>query len=382
VDHSVANSIGRPSGHKTLGRLLVVSHPCVLAVNQAVYAELTFRGWEITVVVPNRWKHEFTGRWFPPEVDARLQGRLVPLPVLLPGQPQRHIYLAGARRLLKRHRPEIVFVEEESFSLPAIQWCRAAFSAGVPFGVHQDENLDRLLPRLIRATRSWILSRAALVAARSPEAEKLARSWGAAGDVRVIPHAVPAWGRVAPRDGRPFTIGFAGRLVAEKGIEDLMGATRSLSPGFRLLFVGDGPLRDRLAQTSLQGGEIEIVTGVRYEDMPSLYAEMDILVLPSRTTRTWKEQFGRVLVEALWCGVPVIGSDSGAIPWVIETSGGGLVYSEGNVGELAGHLEALRLVANRQELGRAGRDGVERHFGVESVAECMDFALRDALAAG
>ncbi len=54
-----------------------------------------------------------------------------------------------------------------------------------------------------------------------------------------------------------------------------------------------------------------------------------MLALPSRTTPTWKEQFGRVIVEALWCGVPVVGSDSGEIPWLIELTGGGLTFPEG-----------------------------------------------------
>ena len=64
--------------------------------------------------------------------------------------------------------------------------------------------------------------------------------------------------------------------------------------------------------------------------MAAGYAQLDVLVLPSHTTPTWKEQFGRVIVEALWCGVPVVGSDSGEIPWLIELTGGGLVFPEGD----------------------------------------------------
>jgi glycosyltransferase involved in cell wall biosynthesis len=58
--------------------------------------------------------------------------------------------------------------------------------------------------------------------------------------------------------------------------------------------------------------------------MRDAYAEMDVLVLPSRTTSRWAEQFGRVLIEALWCGVLVVGS--GEIPWIVETTGGGRVF--------------------------------------------------------
>ena len=69
--------------------------------------------------------------------------------------------------------------------------------------------------------------------------------------------------------------------------------------------------------------------------MAAGYAQLDVLVLPSHTTPTWKEQFGRVIVEALWCGVPVVGSDSGEIPWLIGLTGGGLVFPEGDSEALA-----------------------------------------------
>ena len=49
--------------------------------------------------------------------------------------------------------------------------------------------------------------------------------------------------------------------------------------------------------------------------------KLHALVLPSRTTPRWKEQFGRVLIEAMACGVPPVGSDSGEIPHVIDDAG-------------------------------------------------------------
>jgi glycosyltransferase involved in cell wall biosynthesis len=67
--------------------------------------------------------------------------------------------------------------------------------------------------------------------------------------------------------------------------------------------------------------------------------QFDALVLPSRTTANWKEQFGRVLIEAMSCGVPVIGSSSGEIPHVIGD--GGLVFAEGDSQALANHVHYL-----------------------------------------
>jgi glycosyltransferase involved in cell wall biosynthesis len=105
---------------------------------------------------------------------------------------------------------------------------------------------------------------------------------------------------------------------------------------------------------------------------------MDVLVLPSRTTPTWAEQFGRVLVEALWCGVPVVGSDSGEIPWVIETTGGGLVFPEGDVATLAETLAQLRREPElREQLARTGRASVEALFGVQAVGQRLESVMRE-----
>ena len=67
---------------------------------------------------------------------------------------------------------------------------------------------------------------------------------------------------------------------------------------------------------------------------------LDILVLPSLTTRTWKEQFGRVLVEGMAAGCVIIGSDSGAIPEVIGDAG--IIVPEGNPEALADAIVRVR----------------------------------------
>src|SRR5690606_7251059 len=89
---------------------------------------------------------------------------------------------------------------------------------------------------------------------------------------------------------------------------------------------------------------------------------------PSRTTRTWKEQFGRVLVEAMACGVPVIGSNSGEIPHVVGEAG--LIFAEDDVATLRAHLQRLiDSPAERMHLGKLGRERVLAHFTMASVAE-------------
>ena len=114
--------------------------------------------------------------------------------------------------------------------------------------------------------------------------------------------------------------------------------------------------------------------------MAAAYAQLDVLALPSRTTPTWKEQFGRVIVEALWCGVPVVGSDSGEIPWLIELTGGGLTFPEGNPTQLAARLSELRASPElRRRLTRSGRAAVERLFSVPAASDAFERLLVGAL---
>jgi glycosyltransferase involved in cell wall biosynthesis len=102
-------------------------------------------------------------------------------------------------------------------------------------------------------------------------------------------------------------------------------------------------------------------------------AALDCLVLPSRTTARWKEQFGRVLVEAMACGVPVVGSSSGEIPRVIGDAGA--VVPEGDAGALTRAVRALADdPAECAALGARGRARVLRDFTQEQiVADTLGF---------
>ncbi|MHB8185472.1 MAG: glycosyltransferase [Dermatophilaceae bacterium] len=262
--------------------------------------------------------------------------------------------------------------------MPAAQWGLAAHLLGIPFGVQFAENLDRPLQRPARIIRSAVLPRATFVAARSDAAARLAVEWGARGDVRLIPHHVPGWPLPERRSRARFTVGYAGRLVAEKGLDTLVAAIRRLALPVELLVAGDGPLRSWLESVDLGASSLRIVSGIDHAAMADLYAEMDVLVLPSRTTPGWAEQFGRVLVEALWCGTPVVGSDSGEIPWVIETTGGGLVFPEGDDAALADRLKKLRGDPELSHmLAERGRARSVELCGVEAVADRIEGVLFD-----
>src|SRR5262249_46777625 len=113
-----------------------------------------------------------------------------------------------------------------------------------------------------------------------------------------------------------FVVGYAGRLVVEKGLRTLIEATRAL-PETELLLAGSGPLEAELARQP----HVRLLGALQGRDMDQFWGGIDLLALPSLTTPRWAEQFGRVLVEAMGRGVPVVGSSSGAIPEVIGDAG-------------------------------------------------------------
>jgi glycosyltransferase involved in cell wall biosynthesis len=101
-------------------------------------------------------------------------------------------------------------------------------------------------------------------------------------------------------------------------------------------------------------------------EMPRFMSALDVLVLPSRTRPNWKEQFGRVLIEAMACGVSVIGSDSGEIPSVIGEAG--LVFRQDDVEDLRRCLLSLYDHALRLRLAREGRARVMAHYTQAHIA--------------
>jgi glycosyltransferase involved in cell wall biosynthesis len=171
--------------------------------------------------------------------------------------------------------------------------------------------------------------------------------------------------------GRSFVIGSANRrLVAEKGVDVLLQAVAKLPGVWRLQIAGDGPMKRPLQQLAQELGIAERVQfdgSIPSGQVPAYLQQLDTLVLSSRTRPNWKEQFGRILVEAMACEVAVIGSDSGEIPHVIGEAG--LIFPEDDVDTLRDHLQQLMISpALRDKLGRDGRQRVLANFTQAQVA--------------
>jgi glycosyltransferase involved in cell wall biosynthesis len=176
-------------------------------------------------------------------------------------------------------------------------------------------------------------------------------------------------------------VGFFNRFIASKGPLVALDAFASLPDDSRLLMVGDGPLRgeiERAVAVRGLGDRVLLRSRVPSAQMPELLRSVDVSILPSRTTPSWKEQFGRVLIEAMSSGVPVVGSDSGEIPRVIADAG--IVIGEGDPAQLGDAL--LRLYRDpmlRKDLGERGRRRVLEHYTHARIAADTAAAYRAVL---
>jgi glycosyltransferase involved in cell wall biosynthesis len=363
-------------------RILMLSKALVVGAYQKKAEELAaLPGVELTVAVPPLWREPGVGAQ---ALERRFTCgyRLEVLPIRLNGRHHLH-YFPTIGRLLAELRPDVFHIDEESFNLATFHAMRAGLRYGARCCFYNWATIDRWYPPPFALFERYAFRHAAHAFAGAADAAAILRRHGYRGPLSVLPqfgvdpdlfapttdHRPPTTdrpcasvGRQSSVVGRPFVIGYLGRLVPQKGVLDLVEALALLPPHTRLRLIGDGVLRPRIAARAAELGLRERVELVAWtNDVPAELRRLDALALPSRTTPTWKEQFGRILVEAMSCGVPVVGSSSGEIPQVIGDSG--LIYPEGDVAALAAALRRLDAdAALRADLGQRGRARVlERH---------------------
>ena len=178
-----------------------------------------------------------------------------------------------------------------------------------------------------------------------------------------------------------LTLGCISRFVPRKGhLRVIRAAERLKSTGrpVEVLLAGEGRLESRIRRRAgRSAAEVRVVSGAPWEELPDLYRQCDIFVMPSRTR--WlgleAEGLGIVYLEAAACGKPVVAGTSGGAPETVVPGVTGLVASSA-----ARIAEAVEIIAPRRgEMGRAARRRAEQRFSWEDVARRLDAGLEKAI---
>ena len=354
-------------------QLLTIGHSYVVAGNRLLAHELAACGagrWRVTAIAPSEFRGDLRRMRLEPIPGERCEVRTVRACF---DRSAHFMWYAGLRRALAGSW-DIVHCWEEPYVHVAAQIAgaigphpRLVFSTFQNISKRFPWPVSRFERESMRRADGWIAFGEAVRTALGSRA-------GYAKPVRTIPPGVDV-DRFAPsladrHDVRgvlgwsddAFVVGYLGRFVEQKGIRVLMQALERLELPWRALFVGGGPLQREIQSFGERHpGSVHVQTGVTHADVPRWINAMSVLCAPSLSTPAWREQFGRMLIEAMACGVPVIASDSGEMPTVVGDAG--WVVPEGDAAALASKLAVLREDDDaRRALALAGRArAVARH---------------------
>jgi glycosyltransferase involved in cell wall biosynthesis len=327
-----------------------------------------------------------TSRWREAEVDVEAVGDdLFPV---IKARPcfSRHIQLFAYEprpiiAALQRHRPDLIELNHEPYSIACAEVLTLCswYAPQAPIVMQTCQNIFHRYPPPFNWLERRALRRIAAAHVCSETVREVLQAKGFKKPIAIVPFGVDieafSRGQRLSREVKATpTIGFVGRMLPGKGLNVLADSLMQLaSEPWNVLLVGDGPERKMFESKLGAGGLLKrahFAGAISYEQVPHLYQQMDLLVVPTQTTDRVREQFGRVLVEAMASGLPVIGSTCGAIPEVISNAG--LVVPEGDSMALASAIKRLLLEpALRQELVCAGRRRVLQHYSWERVADKM-----------
>lgn len=334
-------------------RVLRISHSAVVDAWRERERRLRTRGIDVEVLSARHWNEG--------GVDVPLDPR--------PGEPVQGVGTFGSHPALFLYDPrplwaalgepwDVIEVHEEPFALATaeILAIRALRRHRAPYSLYSAQNIRKRYPAPFRWFERWSLRHAAGLSVCNAEAGAICVDKGFPGVPRVIPLGLDRALFTPDAVARPArgVVGYAGRLAAHKGVEVLLDAIAG-APELSLRLAGagplEGPLRARVAGLGL-GDRVTFVGSLDQDALPDFYRSIDVLAVPSLPTAGWLEQFGRVAVEAMACGTPVVASDSGALPEVV--AGAGLLVPPGDPDALRAALRAALVPDEAERLRPAG----------------------------
>jgi glycosyltransferase involved in cell wall biosynthesis len=368
-------------------RLLTVGHSYVIPLNRRLAHELARvgeRGWDVTCVSPSAYHADLGLARFRALPDEPCTTLAVPAY----GTRSAHLFAYSPElRGLLRQGFDAVYSWEEPYVVSGFQLARWTPEKAV-FTFLTLQNIRKRYPppfswferASLARSDGWFYCGHSIHRAQHDKpgyAERPSRLGPLGVDLAVFrpdPAArLESRRRLGWAAAGPPVLGFVGRFVAEKGLGVLMQALDAASEPWRALFIGGGPMEEELRRwAEPKGARVKIVR-LEHHEVPAYVNALDLLCAPSETARHWAEQFGRMLIEAFACAVPVVGSDSGEIPFVIGDAG--VVVREGDVRAWTKAIDELLGSAERRaELGARGLERARSVYAWPVVARAyLDF---------
>ena len=357
-------------------RVLMISKTFVASTSQRKLEELAkFKDIELTLMTPSYWQSDDGSKQVLEPLYTNGY-RMIITPIAFNGHF--HIYYyPQLKKIICEVQPDILHIDEEPYNYATFQAMRIAQNRQIPALFVAWQNIHRVYPPPFHQIEKYNYRHAKLALAGNLEVAEVLKRKGFHGPIRVLPLSVDPniYRRTESRPPRtfdaPFTIGYIGRLVKPKGLTLLIKMLSDLPDFCRVIFIGHGPMKgelEELAKSLQVEHRIVFKDAIPPQDVPLEMQKMDVFVLPSLTRPNWKEQFGRVLIEAMACETPVVGSSSGEIPRVIDDAG--LIFPEGDAEELS---RCIRTLLDDPELytqlATRGRQRVLEQFTQERIAQ-------------
>ncbi|MFB3041856.1 MAG: glycosyltransferase family 4 protein [Candidatus Poribacteria bacterium] len=373
-------------------RVLVLSHSYIMKPYRRKFDLIAdYPDLKVRVITPERWYESIQEITFEPTSENRCDE--FSCPIRFSGYSSRFYYRHGLKTHFRDFQPQIIHLEEEAWSINALQTIRlkrkycpdSRFIFRTSLSIPAKQRF-RYLPIWIERQ---VFRETDIAFPLSENASQILKQRGYKGRIIPFPNGVDC--RIFRKTEvselqaslglqHHFVIGYVGRLVPSKGVDTLLKAVAMLDCDYRLLMLGRGEYKPELVKIAEKLGitsRIVWVDRVLPEKVPDYINCMNTVVLPSRTTPVWVEFFGRVLIEGMACEVPVIGSNSGEIPNVIGDAG--LVFPEEDAEALADRLR--RIIQNRSLRIQLIQRGLERvkEFMWETIAQRTYEVYRELL---
>ena len=363
-------------------RVLFVGHTYTVSINRDKIDQLSrFPDVELVLIIPHHWPH--TLRTFQADPHTSDTYHLQTLRTLLEGRETRYVYFPEVTMEMRNFQPDIIHIEDGPWSLVHTQalLSKRLFAPRAKIIFFTWWNVEYKLSLLARAIEQYNFRNSDWAIAGNQDAALLLEEHGFRRRISVLPQLGVDPGTYRHLNvnalktqlglGGKFIIGFVGRLKQQKGLDTLVEAFARIDNESQLVLVGKGDFRTSLLQKAAElevNDRVHSLGVVPHSRVPEYMNTFDVLILPSRTTPHWKEQFGHVLIEAMACETPVIGSDSGEIPNVIGDAG--LIFPEGDAEALANAIRRLMQDEDlRRDLARRGRERVLTHYTHQRIAE-------------